>query len=85
MPTVVAGLTLASASISVFTTSRCPLKLATCNGLQPSCNTNVIITEAQQVEVMWCNILYDRCYIVVWEVVKCTRYYIDNDSCTVCL
>ena len=40
--TWVAWLILAPASNSVFTTSRCPLILAPYNGLQPSCNTNVI-------------------------------------------
>ena len=43
-PTLSAWLILAPASNSVFTTSRYPYQLATYNGLQPFCNTIVIIT-----------------------------------------
>ena len=43
VPTLLARLTSALASISVFTTSGCPFELAMSNGLQPFCSRNATI------------------------------------------
>ena len=64
-PTFMAWLILAPASNSVFTTSRCPQKHAAYNGLQPFCNTNVIITRGWTSGGGCWNITYDRCNISV--------------------
>ena len=70
VPTSVTWLILAPASNSVFTTSRCPSKLAPYNGLQPFCNTIVIITRGWTSEGGCWNITHDRCNIYAQREVK---------------
>ena len=65
VPTLSAWLIFAPASNSVLTTSRCPFSLAPFNGLQPFCNTNVIITRGWTSGGGCWHIIHDRCNISV--------------------